>query len=285
MFRVDDLYVALDGSASGERALLAAVPLARHWNARLTLVTVETPDDSADEAYLKEVAAGIEHPRIHTQVVPCGEGGVAATLAALAGADPASLMCLSSHGWGGPGRRGLGSVAAGVICADHVPALVVGRSCVLHWLGSDGPVIVCVDADHVDVEDPGLRRAISWSKLFGDELELISISDPAASPPADGSRARLEHLADHFRARGAAVRVRAALSAHPPAAVLTEALHRRPPLVIVGPRRATGRSSITDVLQPLLAGAPCPVLVVPELAAGDEVSRPGTIGDRRAIHR
>jgi nucleotide-binding universal stress UspA family protein len=124
------IMVPLDGSLLAESVLTAAVSLARHLEARLTLLHVmerAAPTSvhgqrhlaaiGEAEEYLEAVAArcrarGIE---VDLHVHPNPEGNVPQSIVAHAGALGADLIVLATHGAGGARRAVFGSVAQQVL--------------------------------------------------------------------------------------------------------------------------------------------------------------------------
>src|SRR5215472_12247833 len=134
------IMVPLDGSALAESALPAAVSLARHLDARLTLLHVMergapgrvhgqrhlTAIAEADQ-YLAAVgvrarAAGAD---ADLHVHPNPEGNVPQSIVAHAGDLGADLIVLATHGAGGARRAMFGSVAQQVLRRGLRPVLLI----------------------------------------------------------------------------------------------------------------------------------------------------------------
>jgi nucleotide-binding universal stress UspA family protein len=134
------IMVPLDGSALAESALPAAVSLARHLDARLTLLHVMergapgrvhgqrhlTAIAEADQ-YLAAVgvrarAAGVD---ADLHVHPNPEGNVPQSIVAHAGDLGADLIVLATHGAGGARRAMFGSVAQQVLRRGLRPVLLI----------------------------------------------------------------------------------------------------------------------------------------------------------------
>ena len=133
------ILVPLDGSEYSERALAAALDLAKMAGARLTLLTVvlsykdahvprveriERQVQERAEAYLAPFAERVRSSDVEvTAQVAHGEPAGEIILAAReAGAD---LIVMSTHGIGATGRHALGSVAMKVLQESHCPVLMV----------------------------------------------------------------------------------------------------------------------------------------------------------------
>lgn len=140
------ILLATDGSAASDHAATKAVELARGCGARLTAVYVVDPypyigvgetNPVGLNAYLS--AARDHAAEAHARIAAlCGDGAavqmdallvedVAADKGILASAGElgADLVVVGSHGRTGLRRLVMGSVAAKVVAASHVPVLVV----------------------------------------------------------------------------------------------------------------------------------------------------------------
>ena len=135
----ESIVVPLDGSTYSERALAAAMELARLCGARVTLATVvlayrdahvpsvprlEEQTQRRAEQYLDRFlaesrAAGFE---VAGEV---GHGDPADEILRIAGERDAGLIVMSTHGIGSSGRHALGSVALKVLQRSPCPVLMV----------------------------------------------------------------------------------------------------------------------------------------------------------------
>ncbi len=137
-----NILVAVDGSAHADRALDAALDLARALNSRLTLISVAsrtswrfmagpyagllpTQDDADKEAQatLREAAARLDDGMPVTTIV--GQGAAAAAIIKHAADGGHDLIVMGSRGRGGAAAALLGSVSHSVLNHSHVPVLIV----------------------------------------------------------------------------------------------------------------------------------------------------------------
>lgn len=137
-----NILVAVDGSAHADRALDAALDLARALNSRLTLISVAsrtswrfmagpyagllpTQDDADKEAQatLREAAARLDDGMPVTTIV--GQGAAAAAIIKHAADGGDDLIVMGSRGRGGAAAALLGSVSHSVLNHSHVPVLIV----------------------------------------------------------------------------------------------------------------------------------------------------------------
>ncbi len=137
------ILVPLDGSTFGERALPAAVSIARRLESSIDLVYVcgadvppalggmvvapaypaaleEERTEMTD--YLDEVASRVKERGVEVSTTLLG-GPVVHALSSYIARSNASLVVMSTHGRGGMSRAWLGSVAEGVIRDSSVPVL------------------------------------------------------------------------------------------------------------------------------------------------------------------
>ncbi|OFX14140.1 MAG: hypothetical protein A2V59_08450 [Armatimonadetes bacterium RBG_19FT_COMBO_69_19] len=186
MFR--RVFVPLDGSRLAESALPAAVELARHLGARVTVfhalersapATVHgerhlTAEGEA-RAYLAEVASWVAQrgitveAQLETEVLDA-----AASIASKAGGEGADLVVLCRHGGGG--LRGLifGRVAQQVLQRGHIPVLLLQPT----PAGRDQAFAchrIMVPLDGSATAEVALPAASALSGACGAELLLILV--------------------------------------------------------------------------------------------------------------
>jgi nucleotide-binding universal stress UspA family protein len=139
--KLDNIMVALDGSAASESTLAAVQALALTGPTRVTLCSViieplMTAPNAAlldarkhyqdhMEGYLVRVVERLRGAGIDADYELLSDPDPAAALVARQGHVDVDLIAVGSHGQGGRGRWSLGSVASRVIRAADSPVLVV----------------------------------------------------------------------------------------------------------------------------------------------------------------
>ncbi len=146
-FRLDRVFVPLDGSILAEKTVPHACALGKRLNVEIHLVRVYSlPMDSyvvADgviaqgpaqyreklekeaETYLAGKVAGLQAAGLEHVVALVVEGDSAGEIIDLARKTPHSLIAMSTHGRSGIGRWVLGSIAEKVIQHAHSPVLLI----------------------------------------------------------------------------------------------------------------------------------------------------------------
>ena len=130
---IANVLIPLDGSSLAERALPYAAGLAGAAKARLRLVHVETDLPSAFHpradvavlARLEHLAHQLRAQDIQATASALTGHPLAETILAAAGAPPADLIVMSTHGHTGLAAALLGSVAYDILRRTHTPALAV----------------------------------------------------------------------------------------------------------------------------------------------------------------
>lgn len=188
---VQRLIVPLDGSEHATRALAVALELRRRTDARVVVVRSAHPADldaarSETDAQLR--AAGLDDPGHEVEVVVDVDRGAVGAIATVAGGEPGTLVCMSTHGRGGIGRAVLGSVAEEALVDAAVPFALIGPH---HRAGAlDGPVVLAIDGSlRSEVVAP---LAAEWSTRLGAPLWVVSVIDPR-----DAAAARAALGGDH----------------------------------------------------------------------------------------
>jgi nucleotide-binding universal stress UspA family protein len=132
------IVVPLDGSANSTRVLDPLIPLARAFDARLTLLFVDwdavtdTPSQAARrrERRERDVAEWLADPmkRLASEGIAAEirivRGDVAEEILRAAEPGEFDLLAMSTHGRSGPGRWLLGSVAEKVLGQCRIPILL-----------------------------------------------------------------------------------------------------------------------------------------------------------------
>ncbi|HET8599106.1 MAG TPA: universal stress protein [Segeticoccus sp.] len=124
--RISTIGVAYDESAEAQQALDVGVMVARRDGLALRIVAVSGSPDSALEARLEKVAAGLGNDVTATSEVIV-DSDVVDTLADLPGQHPDLLVC-GSRGYGPVRQVLLGSVSARLIRHAAYPVIVVPRT-------------------------------------------------------------------------------------------------------------------------------------------------------------
>ena len=188
-------------------------------------------------------------------------GDPAASLVSLVRERPDAVVCMTTHGCGGPTVRPIGSVTSSVLRTLAAPLFLTGPSCRSHWWRSPPLLVAYWDDETPDVLTP----ASEWSDALGMDLRLEAVHHPfdacsSALPsqfldPAQASAARNRGevativLHDDFAPRAV---VRSAVEL--PATLL--AMTTRPSAPCDGsPLDADGLAIVLH--------SPCPILLVP----------------------
>ncbi len=125
-----DIVVGLDGSASAEAVLPAALGLAQAFDAQLWLVQV-VPVGVDDEinvdiaTYIQDQAAVIEIPHHRTGWELIHSNNPVSALASFAEARNASMILAGARGRTDPHRQSMGSISMGLVSTGTVPVLTL----------------------------------------------------------------------------------------------------------------------------------------------------------------
>jgi nucleotide-binding universal stress UspA family protein len=137
-----NILVAIDGSDTGQRALIRAVEEAKVWNARLHMIyVVETglfsslPADNTVEIMYrvleKEGTAVLEQAKKHaaengvTAITHMKQGHAGSEVVTLADKEKIDLIMVGSHGKSQADRLLIGSVSTHVVTHSKVTTMVV----------------------------------------------------------------------------------------------------------------------------------------------------------------
>jgi monovalent cation/proton antiporter MnhG/PhaG subunit len=274
--------VAYDGSETAKLALAIAVRIAgpagevavAHVASPLSepdFVDAPHVEDAEQEQLLAEARA--EVARAGTPATTLRRRGDAVEeLIEAADELEADLILLGARGRGPLASALLGSVSSGVAGGAHAPVLVVGPDSPL----GDGPIVVGVDDSDAALEAARVALALD----SGLELGVRLVHGYASRPVAGGSttpevREAFEHT-DEQRAAQLLAEVATEVGIPGEAteplrdgseadALIAFARNQDAGLIVVGTR---GRGAVRSALlgsfsQSILAGAPCPVVVVP----------------------
>ena len=302
------VLVPLDGSPLAEQALPVADALANAAGAGLHLATVTPPVSAVPgspagttaehalhegmRAYLEEQAASLGAPGSPATTCAVLDGPAARSLAAYARAHEVDLVVMTTHGWGGPKRLWLGSVADELLRRARSPVLLLRPDRTRQAAGYHR-VLVALDGS------PGceavLESAMAVATLFpGGHYTLAQVVEPPppamarmVGTPADASPAwvehhraevvdRLERLGRGLRGRGFAADVRALVGPGTAEQLLDLAREGGSDLLVIGTRapHEVERLVLGSVADKIVRGAAQPVLVVPLEPATSAATRP-----------
>jgi len=290
------VLLAVDGSASADRAASLVASLAWPMGSTIEVVTVypgtaaifDMPGVVLDADVIQEaedameaearrivikVARRIAAPdlTVQTQVV---RGRAATALLDQVSEFKADLIVVGSRGRGPFESAVLGSVSAEVVDHSQVPVLVTRRDHIARiLLGEDGSRSAAAAADTV-------RR---WSALHGAPIRVLSVADvdPQWNPWLRGAEIRAAQAAStasiHERQEALARSTAAALDkaglvaegvvedGNPAHRLVEAAVNWDADLLVVGSHGHGGLGPIVgSVARAVLYHAPCSVLVVPE---------------------
>jgi nucleotide-binding universal stress UspA family protein len=205
MLRFEHILCPLDFSEFSEKASEYAQSLARHYEARLTLVHVVPPVFSAYPSYVypdmvndlyQDLRAHAEeqlrlfassHSREGVQAVnKVCEGAVPESILALATAESADLIVMGTHGRQGFDHLLLGSVAEKVLRKARCPVLVVRAPAHDFVAAEDGDSVrlrrILFGTDFSPHSERALEYALSLAEEYGAELTLLNVLDEV--PPS-----------------------------------------------------------------------------------------------------
>jgi nucleotide-binding universal stress UspA family protein len=175
------IVVPLDGS---DRALAAVGParrLARLHDAQLWLVTVATPDTTAEsEAILTAGRNAAGNPAPDVTVL---HGTDAASELVRFGHDhPDALLCLTTRARLTLGRVLFGSVARELVRRSEKAVVLVGPSCDVADLSAVGRLLVCLDG--TSEGETILPWATRWTVATRVPIVLVHVVYPLVEPAA-----------------------------------------------------------------------------------------------------
>ncbi len=301
------LLVPLDGSRLAECVLPAAVSLAEHLPAHLTLLHVleraARPTVHGErhltavteaEAYLAAVAGRCPPGTLaDSHVHPNEEGDVAKSITDHAADLGADLIILCTHGGGGARRVLFGSVAQQVLRRGTRPVLLVRPPEGSAPGASESWNVerVLVPLDGSPPAEDALPIALAVARAYGAEVHLLRIvptlttipgerasaallvpTATAASLEIEEEEARRGLLALASRIRGEGIRATAAVGRGEPAqGVLDAALRAQVDVVIMATHGRTGLDAVLSgsVASRIAAKFPRPLLLVRSTHSGD----------------
>ena len=239
------VVVPLDGSARSEASLPLGYLLAERFRATVQTVTVGPTSATADLVLEGDPAAAL--------------------LDHLAGLDR-TLVCMSSHGYGGVRRRLVGSVAEVMIRRSPVPVIVSGPR-----VGPPDRVVARSILAGL-AWSPNLDRLAdtltAWAPLLDARVELSHVRRPSATElyatrvtgRASADRPPINTLAAAMTEQGLRATVHPMTSTDPAAALLSLAEELPPPVLIAVDTHRDDESVHHDIAYQLIRHSPWPVL-------------------------
>ena len=175
------LIVPLDGSPLAERGLACAQELASHLETcDIVVMTASKAGDRRRRQYVETVAEVAADRRVSAEYVI---GDPATSLVSLVRERPDAVVCMTTHGCGGPTVRPIGSVTSSVLRTLAAPLFLTGPSCLSHWWRSPPLLVAYSDDETPDVLTP----ASEWSDALGMDLRLAAVHHPfdacSSAPP------------------------------------------------------------------------------------------------------
>jgi len=194
------ILVPLDASPLSEHVLPHARLLAEHFKTSIDLICAVEVDDIPDniiaetkqarEDYLEKVAASLPQELQPACLVEPGSPAEVILARAELDDDAMTLIVMATHGYSGPQRWFLGSVAHKVVQAATTPVLLIPA-------GAKGPSGGPVEFDRIIVPLDGspvaehiLPYAVALSKTLDGELILVR----AYNPGFPGSTIRMREV-------------------------------------------------------------------------------------------
>jgi len=279
------ILVPLDGSPFAERALPAALSLARRSSGRVDLVLVhcaflyvETVDSGLicddwvdqqlrvqEQSYLKSVVQRLSAATTVPVTSTVRDGLVADLICEEATAKSSDLIVMTTHGRGPLSRFWLGSVADALVRRASVPILLMRPQETEAALAQE-PAFhhVLIPLDGSALAEQVLARAAGLGQQLNADLILLrvvkpvlyaghdptALSEPAVGQPITGEQQAaagtyLEKVAMLLRAPSFQVETRTVLSKQPALAILEEALQQPGTIIALATH---GRGGLTRAL-------------------------------------
>jgi nucleotide-binding universal stress UspA family protein len=274
------ILVPLDGSLWSESAIAPAARLARRAGIPLTLFAL-TYDDAAREILSRNLAALIPTlgGDIKVNVVVDAVRAMMRVDRYIADAiiDEAktdgALVCMASHGRGGPGVALLGSVTEEVLRSSPRPVVVIGPRVSQTESTEANVLAVCVDGS--TFAEHAMAPAAAASHQFGLPLWLVQVADPSGGPPPDLARpsdVRETAYLYGLAASHPGVRNFDVMHSRHPAREIAELPERFPVAMIVMAthgRSGWSRIVLGSVAMNVVHHTTCPVLLVPPTLSAD----------------
>jgi nucleotide-binding universal stress UspA family protein len=278
------ILVGYDGSEGSRDALALARSLTAVEESKLMLLAC-VADDAADPGAVaaaeKRLIASARSLLGSTTFSLRAVGGLSApqALTEVAVAEAAEVIVIGSTHRGKLGRVLPGSVGERLLHGAPCPVVIAPRDFARHEHFGVGEIGVGFDGGAEARQ--ALRTATSLARDLDARLRLIAVDRPiqphdlipGEPPPAHEDLERALERA--VAGLGGRIDARTEIASGPPAAVLAERGVELDLLVVgsrgYGPIRQT---LLGGVSAEVIRTAPCPVMVVPRSAAGNEVAQP-----------
>lgn len=267
---ITKVVVPLDGSPLAARALGPARSLAETTGASLALMTTRWDNEVAEaRKYLQEQAAALGFDRVETTIV---DDRVAPDAILLEGREPATVVCMATHGRGGLGQAVLGSVAEAVLRDSDRPVLLVGPSVergvweFVHWF-AHGNLLMPLDGSKTS--EAIVPIAAEWAAMLDLRAWVVQVlpaptGGVVESPERDTESAYVRSVAMRVHDAGTATQWEVLHAPDAVDALVTHASRLPATLVAMATHGRTGlaRVALGSVAMRMLHHSPCPVLVL-----------------------
>ena len=213
-------------------------------------------DVAAPSAYLAQVASAAQDVEMDTVVIH--DRHAAQAIEVVARAEPARIVCMTSHGRGRLRWALLGSVAEQIVSESRDPVLLLGQHCRTEWPYGLQRLLICVDGSSTD--PTVLPTAIEWAKALGLDIDVAMAIHPLDTVTNEDV---LDAIAGKAEAEGLRVRTNFIRSSYPAGALADLADSLDAGLVAMSSHARTGaaRLAVGSVTMGVVGMAGCPVLV------------------------
>jgi len=277
-----NILVATDFSPASESALEHALGIARHYGSKILLVHamgpgVGTHTEAAGHDPYQELAAAEQ--KLHAAAESCGDiqcqetlltGTALEVVEQILSLDHVDLIVVGTHGTHGLRKLLLGSVAEQIFHHVRCPVLVLGP------LACDGrsvwkPRRILLTTDLESNESKTVEYAIALAREHKADLALLHVTKPAGAPyPEDTQsviepyfRSRMRELIPSWPGLDYPVQFWVEFGADPATEILRVARTQEIELLVlsVKPSEPWATHFVHNAYR-IVAGAPCPVLIV-----------------------
>jgi nucleotide-binding universal stress UspA family protein len=252
------LIVPVDGSESGERAMMVAQLLGAHVDAcDIVVMTASGREDQDRRDYLDTLVGQATGP-VRSEFVEDVEPSDA--IARMAEAVSDATICMATHGRGRLAAPFLGSVATDVLRRIKTPVLLVGPHCESAWWHVPAKLVACWAGEGSNAILPWARQ---WAGDLGVELWLACAFHPLDTRMATNPDAEFEP-AVALLGSDVDVHLLPVRSDYPAGAIVRSARDLPATLLAMTTHARTGIShtALGSVAMDVVHRSPCPVLVV-----------------------
>lgn len=256
------IVVPLDGSPLAERAVRVAAPLAERIRAGIILTSTTHGDSRARRSYLDYVAALAGEGDFDVAVSE--DLDAAEAIARTVAAQPAAMLCMTTHGAGRLRWAVAGSVAEQLIRESDQPLLLVGPRGEPRWNAAARRLVVCVDGSPAAVA--AVRHACEWAKVLGLEITIVFVTHPLDVEGTAHPETIFEELEKVVRDEGIPVHATQLFRSAFIAGALADFAEDSDATLLVmaaGRHGRVARVALGSTTMGVLNSAACPVLVVP----------------------